>query len=220
VSRGDADTVDWRTRWTARVGAWVLRAVAMTWRVRYRYDEPLRAARRAGQPVVFTIWHGHILAQLWSHRRQGVSVMISEHRDGEIVARMAESLGYRTVRGSSSRGAVRALASMVREVKAGHDAALTPDGPRGPYHSYAAGALLVSQRTGRPVVPVAAHASRAWVLRSWDRFMIPKPFARVIIAYGEFVPPPPADARALEDEVGRYVQGMEQAAARATEPAT
>lgn len=135
--------------------------------------------------MIFTIWHGEMLAALWHHRREGITVLVSEHGDGEIIARVAEALGFRTVRGSTSRGAGRALLGMSRTVQGGGDAAFTPDGPRGPARKFAPGALIVAQRTGAPVIALAVSPSRSWRLKSWDRFMIPKPFARIRIAYGD-----------------------------------
>lgn len=207
--------VDWRTRWAARAGVALVWLLARTWRVRYVNAGPLAEARRRHEPVVIVIWHGQLLSQLWAHRRQNISVLISEHRDGELIARIAQALGYRTVRGSTTRGAGRALIGMGRELEAGFDVGITPDGPRGPYHSFAAGALLVSQRSGRPVVPFGAHASRAWQLKSWDRFTIPKPFARVTIAYGDFLRPPQGSPRDLAAQTPRYQAAMDAAVALA-----
>lgn len=173
-----------KLRWTVRVGASLLRLLATTWRVRTVNGEPLDEARRAGQPVLFALWHGELLPLLWHQRARGVAVLISEHRDGEIVAQIAESLGYRTVRGSSSRGASRALLGLARAIADGNDGAITPDGPRGPARVFAPGAAVAAQRTGAPIVPIRASASRAWRLRSWDRFLIPKPFALVTVTIG------------------------------------
>lgn len=171
-------------RWTVRIGAALLRLLATTWRVRTVNGEPLQDARRHGQRVLFALWHGELLPLLWHQRGRDVAVLISEHRDGEIVSQIAESLGYRTVRGSSSRGASRALLGLARAIDEGHDGAITPDGPRGPARVFAPGAAVTAQRTGVPIVPIRASASRAWRLKSWDRFLIPKPFARVTVTMG------------------------------------
>jgi hypothetical protein len=166
-------------------GTAALRLLAATWRVRFvnaRVVEELRSRR---QPFLYVLWHGQLLPLIWTHRARDIAIMVSEHRDGELIARVAHSIGFRTVRGSTSRGAARALLGACREVEGGRDMALTVDGPRGPAGSVAPGALVIAQRTGAPMVPTAASASRAWRLRSWDRFMIPKPFARVVVSYGE-----------------------------------
>ena len=172
-----------RVRRLATVGTMVLRALASTWRVRVA-NAAVRDALR-GTPFIYVLWHGELLPLLWAHRDRGVAVMISEHSDGEIIARVAHSLGYRTVRGSTSRGAARALLGACREIESGVNLAVTPDGPRGPAHSVAPGAAAIAQRTGAPLLPVSATASSAWRLRSWDRFMIPRPFATITIAYAD-----------------------------------
>jgi len=169
----------------ASAGAWLVRALGWTWRFQTRNAEVVTRLRAAKQPIVFALWHGEMLPLLYFHRAQGVSVLISEHGDGELIARVAMNYGYRTVRGSTSRGSARAILGLVRELEDGHDLAITPDGPRGPAKSFAPGTLIVAQRGRAPIVPVVAHADAAWRLKSWDRFMIPKPFARVTIAYGD-----------------------------------
>src|SRR5690348_17788736 len=127
--------------------------------------------RQQQLPIVFALWHGVMLTLLYLLRDEGVSVLISEHRDGELIARVAESLGFRTVRGSTSRGAARALAGIVRELESGRDIAVTPDGPRGPGRSFAPGALIAAQRASVPVIAVGLVARSAWRLKSWDRFV-------------------------------------------------
>ncbi|MDB4914393.1 MAG: hypothetical protein JWM95_2037 [Gemmatimonadetes bacterium] len=175
---------DRRVRWTVRLGSLLIRALATTWRMRPHDDEPLHEARRRNQRVIFALWHGELLPLLWQHRGENVAIVISEHRDGEIIAQIAESLGYATVRGSSSKGGSRALIGLMREIDSGRDGAITPDGPRGPARVFAPGAAVASQRTGAAIVPIRAAASHSWRLKSWDRFLIPKPFARVDVSYG------------------------------------
>jgi lysophospholipid acyltransferase (LPLAT)-like uncharacterized protein len=203
---------DRRVRWMVRLGGLVLRALACTWRVREINREPSQALRDAKRPVIFTLWHGEMLPLLWHHRGEGITVLISEHGDGEIIARIAEALGFRTVRGSTSRGAERALLGMSRVVQAGGDLAFTPDGPRGPAQSFAPGALVVAQRSGAPVVTLAVVATRCWRLRSWDRFMIPKPFARITIAYGDPVPVVAATPREAAEQGERFARLMGETA--------
>jgi lysophospholipid acyltransferase (LPLAT)-like uncharacterized protein len=146
--------------------------------------EPLAGARRSGKRVLFALWHGELLPLLWHQRGENVAIVISEHRDGEIIAQIAHALGYATVRGSSSKGGSRALIGLMREIDAGRDGAITPDGPRGPARVFAPGAAVAAQRTGALIAPIRAQASRAWRLKSWDRFLIPKPFARVRVSFG------------------------------------
>lgn len=206
---------DRKLRWTVRLGVLVIRALASTWRYRVINGEPLRDLRARGVPVVLALWHGQMLVPLWHHRGQGIAILISEHRDGEIIAQVAHALGLRTVRGSTSRGGGRALVGLTRELTTGHDIAVTPDGPRGPAESFAAGTVVAAQRAGAPIVAIGVHAPRAWRLRSWDRFLIPKPFSRVHIAYSDptYVDATsPREAAALTD---RFQHLMRETVARA-----
>lgn len=198
-SAGARAPVTARTRLLARIGEWVIGGLARTWRIRVVGREPVDALRAARSPLAFACWHGQMLPVVWQHRGEGVATLVSSHRDGEIIARIIHAFGFRTVRGSSSRGAGRALLALVRELQAGGEVAVTPDGPRGPARRFAPGALAAAQRTAAHVVPLSVHASRAWRLRSWDSFMIPKPFARVTFAYG---PPTLVAAPTARDAVG------------------
>ena len=193
-----------RLRWIVRLGVVLIRLLGMTWRIRLVNDAPMRTAREAGRRVIFTLWHGELLPLLFHHRDEGIAVVISEHRDGEIIAQIAERLGFSTVRGSTSRGGGRALIGLIRAVQAGHDGAVTPDGPRGPAHVFAPGAVIAAQRTEAPIVPVRAAAVRAWRLKSWDRFLVPKPFATVRIAYGEPVLVDAASPREAAEQAPRF----------------
>ncbi|NUQ20608.1 MAG: DUF374 domain-containing protein, partial [Gemmatimonadaceae bacterium] len=145
-----------KARWIVRLGVLLIRALALTWRIRVVNDAGLKAERAARRPVIFSLWHGQMLPLLYQHRGEGVAVLISEHRDGEMIARAAAGLGFETVRGSTSRGAARALIGLVRTLNDGRDVAVTPDGPRGPAKSFAPGALVAAQRTGAAIVPVIA----------------------------------------------------------------
>ena len=193
-----------RTRWTVAAGVVLLRILAATWRFRVRHGEPLEMFMRQRTPFIFALPHGQLLPLLWWHRGRGISVVISEHRDGELIAQVALRLGYRTVRGSTTRGAARALLGVIRELQDGHPVAFTPDGPRGPAGSFAPGTVVAAQRAGCPILPVAAGATRAWRLRSWDRFMIPKPFARVTVAYAEPSMVAAGSARDATGEIPRF----------------
>lgn len=174
--------LDLRTRLVIRLGGWLLRALGATWRVRVHGGEEYKARNAAGQHVVLVLWHGQILACTYAHATP-TAVIVSEHRDGEIIARILARLGFTAVRGSSSRGGARALLEAAAVLERGMDIAITPDGPRGPRHSFAPGAVTLAFRARVPVVSITAHVDRAWRLRSWDGFEIPKPFARVTVAY-------------------------------------
>ena len=161
-----------------------MRALSATWRYKVIDDQPVKDLRLAGTPILFALWHGQMLPLLWHHRDEGVAVVVSEHNDGEIIARILQWMGYRLIRGSTSRGADRALLGIVRTLRGGDDVAITPDGPRGPARKFAPGAVVAANRANAPIIPAVAHVSKAWKLSSWDGFIIPKPFARITIAYG------------------------------------
>lgn len=207
--------IDRKLRWTVRLGVSLIRALASTWRYRVINGEVVAAHRAEEKPIILALWHGQMLVPLWHHRGQDIGILISEHRDGEIIAQIAESLRLRTVRGSTSRGGGRALIGLVRALAEGHDVAITPDGPRGPAGSFAPGALVAAQRSGAPIIAIGVHAPRAWRLRSWDRFLIPKPFSRVHIAYSEPAYVEAGTPREAAGEAQRFQQLMNDAVARA-----
>lgn len=209
--KGESESLSWRSRAVLMLGTGFLQVLSRTWRVRVVNGEYVRDLRRTGRPFIFALWHGQLLPLLWHHRGEGVLILISEHRDGELVARAAQSLGYGLIRGSSTHGAERALISLVRELKSGHEVAITPDGPRGPAKSFAPGALVAAQRSDSFILPVAASADRAWTLRSWDRFLIPKPFARVTVAYATPTKVLAPTSRAAADEGPRFERLLNEA---------
>ena len=202
-----------RARRIAAVGVAIIRALAATWRIRVVDREAVDALRAERRPIVFAFWHGDMLPLVWQHRNEGAAILISSHRDGEIIARITESFGFNTVRGSTSRGAGRALLGLVRTLQEGRDVAVTPDGPRGPARRFAPGALVAAQRGAAPIVAVAVHAGPAWRLRSWDRFLIPKPFARVTVAYGPPTRVAATTSREAVGEAGRFERLLAETAA-------
>jgi lysophospholipid acyltransferase (LPLAT)-like uncharacterized protein len=211
----EREVLSWRSRAILVFGRGFLHLLGRTWRFRVLNGEAVRALRREKRPFIFALWHGHLLPLLWFHRGEGVKVLISEHRDGELVARAAESLGYGLIRGSTTQGANRALISLVRELQSGHEIAITPDGPRGPTETFAPGALVAAQRSDSHILPVAISADRAWRLRSWDRFMIPKPFAKITVAYGPASKVVADTARAAAEETPRFERLMSDTVAMA-----
>lgn len=176
--------VDWRVRILLPIGLLLVGLLARSWRFRVRNAEAFQRLRAEGKPWVFALWHATLLPIAYRHSDEGVAVLVSQHRDGELIARVLAAWGNTTVRGSTTRGGSRALLAMIKELERGVVVAVTPDGPQGPPLKFQPGALIAAQRAGVPVIPMLVHADRAWRLKSWDRFMIPKFFARVTIAYG------------------------------------
>jgi lysophospholipid acyltransferase (LPLAT)-like uncharacterized protein len=178
----------WWVEPAAFLGATVLRLLGATWRAVETRAPEYTSASAGGEKFVFAFWHARILSLTHSRRGEGITVLVSRHRDGQLITRVIEHLGYTVARGSSTRGGDAGVRELLAMAESGKELALTPDGPRGPSGVVKEGVVYVATRLGRRVVPIAAAASDAWVLRSWDRFRIPKPFARVRYVYG-----PPID---------------------------
>ncbi len=157
--------------------------------VKIEGEEHLRAALAEAPSVLPCYWHQHQLfcgKYLLEQRALGMKVgwLISPSVDGEIGAMLVQRLGAHVIRGSSTHTGARALRDYYQAlVKENISPAITPDGPRGPRYQFKPGAILLAQMSGRPIVPMAYAASRAWRIK-WDRFVIPKPFARIAIAIG------------------------------------
>jgi lysophospholipid acyltransferase (LPLAT)-like uncharacterized protein len=165
------------------LGTGLLWLLGWSWRFELKGREHFQAFRDQGKPVIFLFWHSRILPLAHLHRNEGAVVLISQHRDGELIARLVERRGFRTVRGSSSRGGARGLRGLLRALREGSDLAVTPDGPRGPARRLKPGPLLAAQRSGAPLILVGPGARRGWRMKSWDRFLVPWPFARVEVRY-------------------------------------
>ncbi len=135
------------------------------------------------EPFIVAFWHGELLMQPFLYKkfrgRHKISVMISEHFDGEIIARIISFFGFSTVRGSSSKGGARVLIEAIKTLKDGEDIAITPDGPRGPRHSVADGIVALAQKTNSKIVLFNYQATDFWQLKSWDKFVVPKPFSKI-----------------------------------------
>ena len=152
-----------------------------------------------GKRPIMAFWHGRVLTATYYFRRRGIVVMISENFDGEWIARIIEQFGFRTSRGSTTRGGQRALLRLKREMDRGLPSGFAVDGPRGPARQAQPGAIWLAKLTGNPVVPFHMEASRYWTLKSWDRTQIPKPFATVALAVGAPIEVPhEADETVLE----------------------
>jgi hypothetical protein len=215
--RGEEDArvgaVDWRVRVLLPIGLLIAGLLARTWRIRERNADGWRRLRAEKKPWVFALWHAVLLPIAYKHSNEGVAVLVSQHRDGELIARVLAAWGNSTVRGSTTRGGSRALLAMIRELESGVPVAVTPDGPKGPALEFQGGALIAAQRAGVPVIVMAVHADRAWRLKSWDRFMIPKFFARVTFAYGEPTMVGGTSPREAVAETARFEAFMKQAQA-------
>ena len=164
-----------RARWFGRLGAHVLRIAGGTWRVRFHG----RMLDMDGYDHLVAFLHGDMLVPAVAWRRTRGAIMISQHGDGEVIAQVVTRLGKHVpVRGSSTRGGARAFLEIVKD-RAEMGWAITPDGPRGARGTVHDGVIMLASESGRPITPAGFEAASSWRLRSWDRFMIPKPFTRI-----------------------------------------
>jgi lysophospholipid acyltransferase (LPLAT)-like uncharacterized protein len=167
------------------LAAGLIRMLRATVRLRYHGAGRVRAWEAAGEHFILAFWHRHLLLMPYGYRGRRISVLISQSRDGELIARTVARFGIDAARGSSSRGGLAGMRSLLRRAEEGWDLAFTPDGPRGPASAVQPGVVLAAAATGLPIQPVAVAASRARRLHSWDRFLVPLPFAAVHFVYGE-----------------------------------
>ncbi|HEX6133931.1 MAG TPA: lysophospholipid acyltransferase family protein [Longimicrobiales bacterium] len=191
-------------------GGALLDVLMRTTRLHVRNAAAWRDQVAQGRPVIYVLWHGRLLPLGYVHRGQGVIGLASRSADGEYIARVLRHWGFGIIRGSSSSGGDTAFRELIRVVRAGRSVALTPDGPRGPRERLKPGVIQLAQITGAPLVPVAAAASRAWWFTSWDRFLVPRPFARLHVAYADpiFVPRDPPDTGATAALVESALAGL------------
>jgi lysophospholipid acyltransferase (LPLAT)-like uncharacterized protein len=189
------------------VGHALASALLATVRFRSEHHERFDALMDRGEPVLFALWHGRLLPLTYFHRHRGFAAMVSRSKDGEYIARIVEKWGFEVVRGSTSRGGLSALRDVSRQIRAGNSVAITPDGPRGPRQQLQPGVIAAAKLTGAPILPVVAGCSRAWWPGSWDRFCIPKPFAEVVVLYGE---PRHVPRDSGDEELARHAADLER----------
>jgi lysophospholipid acyltransferase (LPLAT)-like uncharacterized protein len=209
---------DWKTAAMALLAAGLIRALRASVRLRHHGDAGLRAREASGERFILAFWHRHLLLMPYAYRGRRISVLISQSRDGERIARTVERFGVDASRGSSSRGGAAGLRELLRKAADGYDLAFTPDGPRGPAGEVQPGVILAAAATGLPVQPVAVAASRSLRLRSWDRFLVPLPLATVHFVYGaSLVVARRADPAAAGMELKRRLDAAETEAERLAE---
>jgi lysophospholipid acyltransferase (LPLAT)-like uncharacterized protein len=198
---------DWRASRAKRVEAKVIAALGYrliallgsTLRWRTEGLERFDAIAASGRQPIMAFWHGRILPATYFFRRRGIVVITSENFDGEWIAGIIERFGYETARGSTSRGARKALLQLTRDIAAGKPVGFTLDGPRGPARVAQPGAVWLAKATGNPVLPFHLEASRHWTLNSWDHTQIPKPYATVALAVGTPIDVPSDADEAMQD---------------------
>jgi lysophospholipid acyltransferase (LPLAT)-like uncharacterized protein len=216
----------WRTSLSKRlqakaiavVGYRLIAALGSTLRWRTEGLDHLDRIRASGRQPIMAFWHGRILPATYYFRRRGIVVITSENFDGEWIAGIIERFGYGTARGSTSKGARRALRQLTRDIGGGRPVGFTLDGPRGPARVAQPGAVWLAKATGNPVLPFHLEADHSWTLNSWDRTQVPRPFATVSIAMGEPLEVPnDADEAGIESARLRLEERLRTLESRALE---
>lgn len=179
----------------------------------YRYSLSIKIYHRnfvlgchqRGEQIIYTVWHENMILGLLAHKNQGVYVLVSQHFDGEIIANILKVFGFKSIRGSSTRGGKEAFAQMKQKMEREQgEVAFTPDGPRGPRRVVKSGIIRLASKTGAPIIPVAIAASSFKRLNSWDRMVIILPFARCTLVYHEPIyVPANIDTQTLKDHAQR-----------------
>ena len=182
-------------------GSWLVRRLVGTSRFHFRYADPMvnpEVARRTGQRFIYAFFHEVMLFPAYFWAWPEMQILISDHRDGELITQVVPWLGFGVVRGSTTRGGARALREMTTRVDRGH-LCVTPDGPRGPRRHVHQGLAYLASRTGLPIVGAGMAFRRPWRAKSWDRFAVPRPFsAACCVVPPPVIVPPDADRDTIE----------------------
>jgi lysophospholipid acyltransferase (LPLAT)-like uncharacterized protein len=194
----------------------ITRLIRMTLRVRSENAQVVGEAAERHHGAIFVLWHGRTLIPAFTYRGRGYYALIAPSLDGDMQDYIFRKLGYRTVRGATRRGGVKAMLQLARIVAGGGVLVFTPDGPLGPTHKVQPGVVFLAQRSGRPVVPTGFSARPRLLLGFWDRYMVPAPFARAMCVYGEpIVVPPDLDEAGRERVAGEIEIALNRCEQRA-----
>jgi len=172
------------------LGKLFIDAVCTTLRIRLIDFDRAAPVIKSGK-YIFAFWHSRIVAISYLYKGRGTAILVSSSKDGEIIARILQRQGHRTVRGSTSRHGARALARLVKVInQENRPGVVVPDGPRGPRFKVQPGVIALAKKTGRPILPITYSCKKAKVFSSWDRFLLPCPFSECAVMYGTplFVP--------------------------------
>lgn len=203
----------WLLEW---IGPWLIRIIGHSVRVERVNSRAADELHRRSQPYLLCVWHGRLFLPVFHHRHQRIIAMVSQHADGELISRIVKKIGYGTVRGSSTRGGKEAFYQLLTHLKNGGAGAMIPDGPTGPPHVFKVGTILLAQQADCPLIPITFAARPCWRLKSWDRMVLPKPFARAVIYYADPIKIPAelssTELEAMRQKVERIMLDLLQVA--------
>lgn len=200
------------------IGSLLVRALSRTLRWEYLGLDGEERLWTQGQPRILSFWHGQqllmsrVYLRAHSAKSRPMKVLISEHSDGRMIAKVMQFLGIDSIAGSSSRGGRKALFDLIEALRSGSHISITPDGPKGPAFKMKQGVVRIAQRSGALIHPVAIAAERKWVFGSWDKMFLPKPFSRVVLWMGEGIKVPAelddVQCAALTEEIERHMNDL------------
>ena len=213
----DARRFTLRQRIALRIIIWlgygIIRLIGPTLRVAVSYEDGTQKTLDE-RPLIASFWHSCMIPATYIFRDMGIRVMSSDSYDGQYMGRIIHKFGFLAVKGSSSRNAVRALLGLRRALEEGWTVAFTLDGPRGPRHKVKPGPVALARSSGLAMTMFHAAVDKAWVLNSWDRLMIPKPFSRVLVYFGKLIPVP---KDATDEDLERYAGELQASMDRVCE---
>lgn len=191
----------------------LMKVLGATLRLTVRDEAGLADKPSPLPPCVYALWHSRFLIVPFSWRRicknsRRVTILTSASKDGDMVARAMAAFGFHSARGSSSRRGVAALVALKNALQSGSDVCITPDGPKGPRYRMQPGVLALARSTGAPVVPVHILFHSAWRLKTWDRFVIPKPFSKVEVTFAKSLDIPALLTTMSESELHQHLETL------------
>lgn len=184
----------------------LLRALKLTYRFEYQGGDALEQKRP--NSYILAMWHQNILSAILAHTDKHFSMIISPSKDGEYVSKVCRLFGHEPIRGSSSKGGVKALINSIRSLKSGTPSAVAIDGPRGPLYSIKPGVFEMAKKAQVPLIPMTIVPKSFWTFdKAWDKFRLPRPFTKIVIHYGT---PIFIDSSINKEELGDYVDKLNQ----------
>jgi lysophospholipid acyltransferase (LPLAT)-like uncharacterized protein len=197
-----------KTACITELGYWVILFIGSTLRWNVEGWRNLEEIHHNGKRFVGAFWHNRIFMTSYFFRRRNIVAMISQNRDGEYMARVSRRLGFGTARGSSSRGSRGAVVEMLHALRRNRDVFFTLDGPHGPRYIAKPGAVYVARKSGCPVLPFTISVEKKWVMRSWDGFIVPKPFSRAVVLIGPAIDVDPNADEAKMKHIEERIQNL------------
>ncbi len=167
------------------LGPWLIRLLGCTLRIQRINYQATDELFQQKQAYILCPWHGRLFLPVFCHQHQSIVAMVSQHADGELITRIIKKLGYDTVRGSSTRGGKKAFLQLLSHLKNSGWGAMIPDGPTGPRYYLKPGTLLLAQQAQCHLIPITFAARPCWRFKSWDHMVLPRPFARAVLVYGD-----------------------------------